>query len=64
MRRVRDLARREGRQISEVVNELLVAGLIQRRAKKSAPRALPAFNMGRPRVNLSDRDALEAVMGS
>jgi hypothetical protein len=62
---VRELARRENRTISEVVNELLADGLHRRRA---APRKrvlqLPTFSMGRPRVNLGDRNALEALMDS
>jgi predicted DNA-binding ribbon-helix-helix protein len=62
---VRDLARREGRQLSQVVNELLADGLVRRRRRKrKADFRLPAFSMGRPRVNLADRNALEALMDS
>jgi hypothetical protein len=49
--RVRPIAQREGRQLSEVVNEVLVD-------------ALPRSPMGRPRVNLGDRNALEALLDS
>ena len=64
MNAVRELARREGRTMSEVVNELLREG-VQRRKRRSRPGfALPAFRMGRPRVNLGDRNALEALMDS
>ena len=59
---VRDLARRQGRQMSEVVNEILAEGLQRRRGKRRAALVLPVFSMGRPRVNLGDRDALEALM--
>ncbi|MDA1088541.1 MAG: hypothetical protein O2901_16200 [Verrucomicrobia bacterium] len=60
---VRLLAQREQRNMSHVVNELLAEGL-QRRIKVSrAPFQLPVFPMGTPRVNLGDRDALEAAMG-
>jgi hypothetical protein len=62
--KVRELARREGRQLSEVVNELLVEGLQRRRGAKPRGLALPCFSMGRPRVNLGDRNALEALMDS
>jgi hypothetical protein len=64
MRSVRELARREDRQISEVVNELLVEGLQRRRTKPRTSFELPTFDMGRPRVNLGDRNALEALMDS
>ena len=63
MEGVRRLAQREHRNMSRVVNELLAEGL-QRRIKVSrAPFRLPVFPMGAPRINLGDRDALEAVMG-
>jgi hypothetical protein len=61
---IRDLARREGRQLSEVVNALLAEGLQRRRARRGKPFDLPAFSMGQPRVNLGDRNALEALMDS
>jgi hypothetical protein len=61
---VRDLARREGRQISEVVNQLLSEGLQRRKRKTRKALSLPSFSMGRPRVNLGDRNALEALMDS
>jgi hypothetical protein len=64
MEGVRKLARREGRQISEVVNELLAEGLQRRRGPRAAPLELPQFPMGRPRVNLGDRNALELLMDS
>jgi hypothetical protein len=62
---VRELARRERRQISEVVNQFLTEGLQRRRnAERREPLELPSFAMGRPRVNLGDRNALEALMDS
>ncbi len=62
MEKVRALARREKRQISEVVNELLAEGLARRAARRPRPFALPRFSMGLPRVPLADRDALEQAM--
>ena len=65
MEGVRTLARWEKRQISHVVNELLVEGLQRRRQKKAkTPFHLPSYPMGVPRVNLGDRNALEALMDS
>jgi hypothetical protein len=61
---VRRLARREGRQLSEVVNELLAEGLQRRRGGRREPLVLPSFAMGRPRVDLGDRNALESLMDS
>jgi hypothetical protein len=64
-RAVRRLAEREGRRMSEVVNTLLGEGL-QRRKSREADQGfeLPSYHMGRPRVNLGDRNALEALMDS
>lgn len=64
MEGVRELARRERRQISEVVNALLTEGLQRRRQRRRRALALPAYRMGQPRVNLGDRNALEALMDS
>lgn len=64
MKAVRDLAQHENRQMSQVVNELLAEGLQRRRSCKAASFELPTFHMGRPKVNLSDRNALEALMDS
>jgi hypothetical protein len=61
---VRELARRQGRQLSELVNEILAEGLQRRRARRARTFELPAFAMGRPRVSLGDRHALEALMDS
>ena len=62
---LQDLARREGRQVSEVANEILAEGLLRRDAAlRRAVLELPVFDMGRPTVNLGDRRALEALMGS
>ena len=60
---VRRLAQREHRNMSRVVNELLAEGLQRRMKVSRTPFRLPVFPMGAPRINLSDRDALEAVMG-
>lgn len=62
--RVREIAQQEGRQLSEVVNDLLVEGLQRRRVAKGRGIVLPRFSMGRPRVNLGDRNALESLMDS
>lgn len=61
---VRELANKENRQISEVVNELLAEGLARRAPAEVKPLRLPTFSMGRARVNLADRDALEQAMES
>lgn len=64
MEAVRDLARKEGRQLSQVVNDLLLEGIRGKRQRGRTRIKLPAFSMGRPRVNLGDRHALEALMDS
>jgi hypothetical protein len=64
LRGVRNLAHREEKTLSKVVNELLAEGLQRRQAKQRAEFRLPDFPMGRSRTNLGDRDALEALMDS
>ncbi|MEX2382247.1 MAG: hypothetical protein WD490_07680 [Opitutales bacterium] len=62
MEAVRDLARREKRDMSEIVNEVLRDGLRLRERKAAPALDLPVYRMGRARVNLADRDALEQMM--
>ena len=64
MEAVRELARKEGRQLSQVVNDLLLEGIRGKRQRGRTRVKLPAFSMGRPRVNLGNRHALEALMDS
>ncbi|MBX3028293.1 hypothetical protein KF840_25665 [bacterium] len=45
---VREPARREGRQLSEVVNELLAEGLQRRRQRRGPELVLPSCAIGRP----------------
>ncbi len=59
---VRMLARKENRELSAVVNELLRDGLRLRQERRPERFDLPAQAMGRPRVNVADRDALERAM--
>lgn len=60
---VKDLARKENRTMSDVVNEILADGIQNRKVERSGAFELPVFDMGEPRVHLGDRDALEAAMG-
>ena len=60
--RVRELSSKEHRDMSRVVNELLAEGLQRRARSERSVFRLPSFNMGPPRVNIADRDALEAAM--
>ena len=63
MMRLKDLARAQGRTMTDLVNEFIAEGLAARASPKSAQvLSLPVFDMGRPRVNLADREALEAIM--
>jgi hypothetical protein len=61
---IRDLARREGKNLSEVANELFAEGLHRRKARKRPEFKITSYSMGKPRVNLGDRNALEALMDS
>jgi hypothetical protein len=63
MVRLKNLARAQGRTMTELINEFIAEGLAARTSPKSEQSLnLPAFDMGRPRVNLADREALEAIM--
>lgn len=61
---IRRLAHREGKRLSDIVNALLVEGIERRKRQPPAEFELPSFPMGKPRVNLGDRNALEALMDS
>ena len=63
MARLKDLARAQGRTMTDLINQFIAEGLAARTAS-DPERALrlPIFDMGRPRVNLADREALEAIM--
>jgi hypothetical protein len=63
MLRLKNLARAQGRTMTDLINEFIAEGL----AARSAPRServlkLPLYDMGRPRVNVADREALEAIL--
>jgi hypothetical protein len=63
MIRLKELARTQGRTMTALINEFIAEGLAARAAPISEQTlTLPLFDMGRPRVNLADREALEAVM--
>ena len=61
---IRDLARREGKNMSEVANEFFAEGLRRRKTRKRQEFEIISYSMGKPRVNLGDRNALEALMDS
>lgn len=61
---IRRLAHREGKRMSDIVNALLVEGIQRRQRQPATEFELPSFPMGKPRVNLGDRNALEALMDS
>ncbi len=59
---IKRLARREDRTMSDLVNEILAEGIQRRSAEPVRSFELPSFSMGRARVHLGDRDALERAM--
>jgi hypothetical protein len=62
----RELKRRaadEGRTLSEVTQEALRLGLAPRQARRRPKRVkLPSFHMGKPLVDLADRNQLYDVL--
>lgn len=62
MEGIREAAHASRRDMSVVVNEFLREGLQRHAMAGPAEAELPSFAMGRPRVNLADRDILEQIM--
>jgi hypothetical protein len=60
LRELKRRAARRGQTLSAVVAEVLRLGLAEQPPKKLPP--LPTHRMGRPLVDLADRDALYRVM--
>jgi len=60
-RELKRFAAKRGIAISEVVTEMVLEGLAKRPQLASLP-PLPSFNMGRPLVDVADRDALYDVL--
>jgi hypothetical protein len=49
--------------MTALINEFIAEGLATRTAPKPQQMlSLPLLDMGRPRVNLADREALEAIV--
>jgi hypothetical protein len=48
LRRLRDLARREGVTFKKIINRVVQRGLDARAAPRRRPRPLPTFSMGSP----------------
>lgn len=63
MKKLKRLARKQGRTLSDLVNEILAEG-VQRREQsvKRPPINIPTFAMGASKIDLADRDALEDAM--
>ena len=62
-RRLKQRAAAEKRTLSDVTQEVLRRGLGADTGKrKRAPVKLPTFTMGRPRVDVADRDQLYEVL--
>ena len=59
---IKNLARRQNRTMSEVVNEILAEGIQKRTVNEVPAFEIPVYELGEARVNLGDRDALEAAM--
>jgi len=59
---IKEVAHRRGTDMSRVVNEWLSEGLLREQRTVPPVSPLPSFAMGRPAVNLADRDALESLM--
>ena len=62
-RRLKKLAAEQNRTLSDITQEVLRQGLSRaRRTARPKPARLPAFSMGRPLVDVADRDQLYEVL--
>lgn len=61
-RRLKRLAAQENRTLSEITQEVLRRGLQQPGKPRRGAVKLPAFRMGRPLVDVADRDQLYEVL--
>lgn len=61
-RELKKRAAAERRTLTDVTQEALRLGLEKRAARSRKPARLPSFAMGRPRVDLADRDRLYDVL--
>ena len=64
MRRLKAQAALEGRTLSSLVEAYLRRGLRQDEdaARPTTPVRIPVFDMGAPRVDVGDRDAVDAAI--
>lgn len=62
MRRLKEQAAREGRTMSELVDEALRTLLDGRRSKPKRLRPLPRHDMGRELVDVTDRRAVLRIL--
>jgi len=56
------LAASRGETLSAIVDQFLAEGIRRACAPRRSRPALPVFNMGKPRVNIADRDQLWDAM--
>ena len=63
LRRLRDLAHREGISFKQLINRVVQRGLEARKAPKAPSRPLPVFSMGSPRAELRLDKALALAFG-
>lgn len=63
LKKVKTLAQKQGKTMTQLVNELLAEGVRRRETPDpNPPLELPSFPMGRTKIDLADRDALEDAM--
>lgn len=63
LRELKKIAADEQKTLSAVTYQVIRSGLAKRSQPKKTPaRKLPAFSMGRPKVDVADRDRLYDVL--
>ncbi len=62
LRELRRRGARERKSMGRVASEVLAAGLRERAPREQAPLHWPSRQMGRPRVDLDDREALGRML--
>jgi hypothetical protein len=62
LRELRRRGARERKSMGQVASEVLAAGLGERAPRDPAPLSWPSRHMGRPRIDLDDKEALGRML--
>ena len=62
LQELRARGKREHKSMGQLASELLAAGLKQQAPRPAAPPRLPSWNMGKPLIDIDDKEALGLML--